>query len=89
MKLLKLTAAVATLSIMSGCASIVGDKEQSITISSMPSNANVVIVDERSQEVHSATTPTTVMLRKSDGSYFGGKTYNVEISKLSDQNNGY
>jgi hypothetical protein len=81
MKLLKLTAAVATLSLMTGCATIVGDKEQTVTINSSPSNANVLITDERSMPVHSGTTPTTVQLRKSDGSYFGGKTYTVEISK--------
>ena len=81
MKMLKLTAALAAVSLMTGCASIVGDKEQGITINSSPSNANVLITDERSMQVHSATTPTTVQLRKSDGSYFGGKSYTVEISK--------
>lgn len=81
MKMLKLTAAIATLSMMTGCASIVGDKSQSVTINSSPSNADVVITDERMMEIHSDTTPTTVVLNKSDGSYFGGKTYNVEISK--------
>ncbi|WP_075879481.1 hypothetical protein [Vreelandella massiliensis] len=81
MQKLKIAAAVTALSVLSGCASIVGEKEQSVTINSTPSNANVVITDERSQEVHSDTTPTTVQLRKSDGSYFGGKTYTVEISK--------
>lgn len=81
MKMLKMTAAIATVSLMTGCATIVGDKEQSITINSSPSNANVLITDERSMEVHSGSTPTTVQLRKSDGSYFGGKTYTVEISK--------
>jgi len=81
MKMLKMTAAIASVSLMTGCATIVGDKEQSITINSSPSNANVLITDERSMEVHSGSTPTTVQLRKSDGSYFGGKTYTVEISK--------
>lgn len=81
MKMLKMTAAIATVSLMTGCATIVGEKEQSITINSSPSNANVLITDERSMEVHSGSTPTTVQLRKSDGSYFGGKTYTVEISK--------
>lgn len=81
MKLLKITAAIATVSLMTGCASIVGEKEQTVTINSSPSNADVLITDERSMEVHSDTTPTTVQLRKADGSYFGGKTYTVEISK--------
>ncbi|MGO3354364.1 MAG: hypothetical protein ACTILI_13460 [Halomonas sp.] len=81
MKMLKMTAAIAAVSLVTGCATIVGDKEQSITINSSPSNANVLITDERSMEVHSGNTPTTVQLRKSDGSYFGGKTYTVELSK--------
>ena len=80
MKMLKMTAAIAAVSLVTGCATIVGDKEQSITINSSPSNANVLITDERSMEVHSGNTPTTVQLRKSDGSYFGGKTYTVELS---------
>lgn len=81
MKMLKMTAAIATVSLMTGCATIVGDKEQSITINSSPSNADVLITDERSVQVHAGNTPTTVQLRKSDGSYFGGKTYTVEIGK--------
>ncbi|MDN3552893.1 PEGA domain-containing protein [Halomonas almeriensis] len=81
MKLLKITAAIATLTMMTGCASIVGEKEQTVTINSTPSNAEVLITDEKSQRVHSGSTPTTVQLRKADGSYFGGKSYNVEISK--------
>jgi hypothetical protein len=81
MKMLKLTTAIAIVSLMTGCASIVGEKEQSVTINSSPSNADVLITDERSMEVHSGTTPSTVQLRKSDGSYFGGKSYTVEISK--------
>lgn len=81
MKMLKITAAVATLSLMTGCASIVGDKEQMVTINSSPSHADVLVTDERSMEVHSGTTPTSVQLRKADGSYFGCKTYTVEVSK--------
>ncbi|QEA37687.1 hypothetical protein FGL86_00460 [Pistricoccus aurantiacus] len=81
MKKLKLAAAIATLAMLTGCASIVGDKDQTVNISSSPSQANVVITDERSAHVHTATTPTTVQLKKADGSYFGGKTYTVEISK--------
>ncbi|MAL96304.1 MAG: hypothetical protein CME40_14610 [Haliea sp.] len=81
MKILKTAVAVATFSLVTGCASIVGEKDQVVTISSSPSNASVLITDERSQQIHSGTTPTTVQLMKSDGSYFGGKTYTVEISK--------
>ncbi|MCM2973399.1 hypothetical protein [Larsenimonas suaedae] len=66
---------------LTGCASIVGDSDQSVTINSTPSNANVVITDETAKRVFTGTTPTTVTLKKSDGSYFGGKTYHVELKK--------
>ncbi|MBB3142222.1 hypothetical protein [Halomonas organivorans] len=83
MKIKGMAVAVAAASVMtlSGCASIVGDKEQAITINSTPSQADVVITDERSMDVFEGQTPTTVTLRKSDGSYFGGKDYSVTISK--------
>ena len=80
MKLLKITAAIAAISMLGGCATIVGDKEQAVTINSSPSNAKLLITDERSTEVHAGTTPATVTLKKSAG-YFSGKTYTVEISK--------
>ncbi|OLO04624.1 PEGA domain-containing protein [Salinicola socius] len=66
---------------LTGCASIVGDSDQSLTISSSPSDAAVVITDETAKQIFVGTTPTTVTLKKSDGSYFGGKTYHVEIDK--------
>ncbi|RTR01971.1 hypothetical protein [Halomonas nitroreducens] len=83
MKLKGMVAAIGVASVMtlSGCASIVGDKEQAITINSTPSQADVVITDERSMDVFEGKTPTTVTLRKADGSYFGGKSYTVNISK--------
>lgn len=81
MKFVKCAAALAIIASLSGCASIVGDKDQSITINSTPSKAQVLITDETSKEVFAGETPTTVQLRKSDGSYFGGKTYTVHISK--------
>lgn len=64
-----------------GCATIVGDKSQLISLNSNPNNANITIVDEKGMNVFSGKTPTTVTLNKSDGSYWGGKTYTVTISK--------
>lgn len=66
---------------LTGCASIAGDSIQIMPISSTPSNAQVVITDEKGIEVYTGTTPTSVPLEKSDGSYFGGKTYIVKIDK--------
>jgi len=72
---------------ISGCATIIGDSTQLIPISSSPSQAKISIADETGNNVFEGTTPTTVTLIKSDGSYFGGKEYVVTISKegFSDQ----
>lgn len=74
-------AAAASLLTLSGCATIVGSPTQLMPISSTPSEAAVVIVDEKGAEMFKGTTPTTVTLAKSDGSYWGGKSYKVRISK--------
>ena len=66
---------------LGGCASIVGEREQAITINSTPDHANITITDERDQAIFEGTTPTSVTLKKADGSYFGGKDYVVTISK--------
>ena len=67
--------------LLNGCATIVGDKTQLVPISSTPSDARVVIIDETGSEIFKGTTPTTVTLPKSDGSYWGKKNFSVEISK--------
>lgn len=67
--------------LLTGCATIVGDKTQLVPISSTPSEASIVITDETGTDIFKGLTPTTVTLPKSDGSYWGGKSFNVEISK--------
>lgn len=66
---------------LSGCATIVGSPTHLMPVSSVPSEANVSIVDEKGAEVFKGATPTTVTLQKSDGSYWGKKSYTVRISK--------
>jgi hypothetical protein len=73
--------AVLAVSLLTGCATIVGDPDQLLPISSSPNGASISIVDERGVEVFQGETPTTVTLAKSDGSYWGGKDYKVSISK--------
>ncbi|MDO5675183.1 MAG: hypothetical protein Q4G66_09745 [bacterium] len=67
--------------LLGGCASIVGDRTQLMPISSTPSDADIVIIDEKNSEIFRGKTPTNVTLQKSDGSYWGGKDYVVKISK--------
>ncbi|PLX43927.1 MAG: hypothetical protein C0609_06855 [Deltaproteobacteria bacterium] len=66
---------------LTSCATIMGDKSQTIGLKSTPGGATVKIVDENSSEVFVGETPTTVTLEKSDGSYWGGKRYSIEVTK--------
>lgn len=67
--------------LLASCASIVGDADKTVNVSSQPSEASVAITDETGKEIFNGTTPTTVSLEKSDGSYWGGKEYTVRFSK--------
>lgn len=80
MKQWKVLSTLVTLLFLSGCASIIGSTDQLINISSSPDNATITITDEKGERVFLGSTPSSVTLAKSDGSYFGGKTYTVDIS---------
>jgi hypothetical protein len=67
--------------LVSGCATIIGDNIQLIPISSTPSEASILITDEKGTPVFQGLTPTSVSLHKSDGSYWGKKSFTVEITK--------
>jgi hypothetical protein len=73
--------ALLAVALLSGCATIVGDENQLIAIASDPDLASVVIVDETGAPVFRGTTPTTVTLAKSDGSYWGKKSYTVTVTR--------
>ncbi len=72
---------IATVMLLASCATIVGSPTQPITINSVPGSAKVVVTDEKSVVAFQGETPASVTLKKSDGSYFGKKTFKVEISK--------
>lgn len=72
---------VSIFGILTGCATIMGHESHVMPISSSPSDAVILITDEKGVEVFKGASPTTVTLKKSDGSYFGKKTYTVKISK--------
>ncbi|NHN37189.1 hypothetical protein G8764_07785 [Pseudomaricurvus alcaniphilus] len=73
---------VAVLFMVSGCATIVGEPTQLLPITSTPDGAEIEIVDERGISIFKGTTPSSVSLQKSDGSYWGGKSYKVIIKKV-------
>jgi hypothetical protein len=73
--------ALLAATLLSGCATIVGDENQLIPIASDPDLASIVIVDETGAQVFRGTTPATVTLAKSDGSYWGKKSYTVTVTR--------
>lgn len=64
-----------------GCATIMGSPTHVMPISSTPSEATVLITDEKGVEIFKGVTPTSVTLLKSNGSYWGKKSYTVKVSK--------
>lgn len=79
----KLTTALICVPLLlcSGCATIVGQNTQAISITSTPPQADVKIVDEDGNVAIQGQTPITVTLTKSSGHFFGGMTYTVTVSK--------
>jgi hypothetical protein len=67
---------------LTGCASIVGEKSQTIQVNSNPSGADFVIKDNSGIAVSSGKTPQSINLNKSDGSYFGKKEYQITFTKV-------
>ena len=65
---------------LSGCATIVGERTQTIGVKSTWSEASVTITDEKDHDVFKGQTPVTVTLNKGDSSYWGGKSYTVRIA---------
>ncbi|MGJ8525161.1 hypothetical protein LMG33818_000869 [Halomonadaceae bacterium LMG 33818] len=81
MKKIIALAMLSSSALLTGCASIVGDEQQNIAITSSPSHAHVTITDESAKDIFEGDTPTTVSLEKSTGHYWGKKSYKVVISK--------
>lgn len=82
MKLNTLKAVLLSLPVaVIGCATIMGSPTHVMPISSAPSEATVLITDEKGVEMFKGLTPTSVTLQKSNGGYWGKKSYTVKISK--------
>ncbi|MCU6511730.1 hypothetical protein NLK75_01560 [Escherichia coli] len=72
---------VAGAILLSGCATIVGDETQLVQVNSNPSGASFNVKDESGVIVAQGKTPQGVTLAKSDGSYFGKKSYQITMEK--------
>jgi len=66
--------------VLSGCATIVSGGQQSISISSDPSEAAVKIIDSNGAVVFDSRTPTTATLKKGQG-FFKGASYRLVVEK--------
>ena len=75
-----LTLVIVSLTIISGCASIVSKSQYPITITSEPNQANIEIIDDSGRTMYNGKTPTTVTLEAKAG-FFRGKNYKVKFSK--------
>lgn len=73
--------ALASACLLSGCATIVGDKTQDVAIKTWPQGVKFVVQDETGRAVAEGVTPKTVTLAKSDGSYFGKKKYTLMLEQ--------
>ncbi|UVE18269.1 hypothetical protein NVV93_02390 [Pseudomonas sp. LS44] len=69
-----------SLSLLSGCASIVGNSTYPVAISSSPAGANFEIKDANGRLMHTGTTPSTVSLKSGNG-YFGRAHYTIAFQK--------
>lgn len=67
--------------LLSGCATIVGDSTQLVQVNSQPPGAKFSIKDDSGSVIAQGTTPQSVALSKSDGSYFGKKNYQITMTK--------
>ncbi|OEF48529.1 hypothetical protein A1OW_15455 [Enterovibrio norvegicus] len=78
--MLKLSAVIMSLALVSGCSTIVSESSYPVSISSSPSQADFVLVNRDGQQVHTGTTPDTVTLNASSG-FFKGETYQLILNK--------
>lgn len=58
-----------------------GDNTQLIQVNSQPPGAKFSIKDDTGGVIAQGTTPQSVTLSKSDGSYFGKKSYQITMTK--------
>lgn len=66
-----------------GCASIVSKSEYPVTLNSTPEGLSVRVQNEKGEGVFSGTTPTTAVLRSSDG-FFSKANYSLHFTGSSD-----
>ena len=71
---------LASIVALSGCASIIGERTQTLRFSSNPEGATVELTNKDGVKIFRGATPVTTTVPKSRG-YFKGETYRVAIAK--------
>lgn len=77
----RLLIALTSAWILSGCATIVGDQSQDVSVQTWPQGVKFVVQDETGRTVAEGITPKTVSLLKSDGTYLGKKKYTLQLER--------
>lgn len=77
---MKPVCALLVVALLSGCASIIEGKTQSITFTSVPEAATFSVKNREGIVIHSGTTPNTLELPRGAG-YFKAEQYTVTLEK--------
>ena len=67
--------------LLTGCAALLGSEKEAVHIHSTPTDSVFVIADNNGQIVAQGRTPQSVILDKSDNSYFGKRTYTLTVTR--------
>ena len=78
--MLKLPMICLSLTLLSGCSSIVSERIYPVSISSNPSEADFILQNRAGVVVHTGKTPETVTL-KAGSDFFKGETYQLIVNK--------
>lgn len=79
MKLIKTSMLVLAV-IMQSCASIVKGSNQTVFVSSTPSEASILVKDNKGNNIVSTVSPASLNLQRGTG-YFSSASYSIEVSK--------
>jgi len=80
MRIKGLVAVLLLTTMLTGCASIVGQSIFPLVVNSNPNGANMTVTDDRGLQMYMGTTPATIPLAAGDA-YFHAKSYQIKFSK--------
>ncbi len=80
-KIFMLCAVIGILPMIFGCATIMRDNMEPITLNASPANVDIKIIDRNGLTVFEGQTPTTINLKTSDDGYFNPQYYTVYAHK--------